>query len=393
MPIQDIIFRVRVMMFNAVHQMKAFNNVMGQGMEQYRRNIVPMTKNVSLGARLAQRTRELTHGMRGFRMEMLGVMFFGMGMAKFFSGLLKPVLELVKANELWKNVLAVGLLPVGLLLLDMLLKFMDIFLNLSPTTQELIGYFVLLGLVWGKIIFLIGMFALGIGSLILMFGSIGVSIAVVLGAVVLISAIIVTLLWLWRNWETISVKVKVALAAVAIVIGGLLLFFGIWVGWILLIVAGIIGLIAIIKNWGKITTWLKNKWTDFWTWLKESKFGQFFKKWVIDPIHAAWDWLIEKIKAGWEKIKDIISKITEPFRKATVWIKEKVTGGRQLGGYIPQTGMYRLHAGETVQPVGANTINFAPNITVNAATGIDAVALAEEVGALLRNQMDNLSRR
>ena len=73
------------------------------------------------GARFGHRLRRLTHGMRGFRMEMLGVMFFGMGVQKFFTGLLKPALQLTGFMELLSTTLGLVFLPIVLSLLDVLL--------------------------------------------------------------------------------------------------------------------------------------------------------------------------------------------------------------------------------------------------------------------------------
>ena len=42
------------------------------------------------GSRLAFRLRQLIGGARGFKMEFLGIMFFGMGLSKWFKGLLRP---------------------------------------------------------------------------------------------------------------------------------------------------------------------------------------------------------------------------------------------------------------------------------------------------------------
>ena len=63
-------------------------------------------KNITTGQRWALGIRKMTHGLRGFRMEMLGVMFFGMGLQKFFTGLLRPALEAIPdaTDEEIKNI-------------------------------------------------------------------------------------------------------------------------------------------------------------------------------------------------------------------------------------------------------------------------------------------------
>lgn len=129
-----------------------------------------LTKNASMMGRVGLRLRHMTHGMRGFRMEMLGVMFFGMGIMRFFQGLLRPAGEMVGVFELLSLALALLFLPTALELLDWVIKFLGWVTGLDEEQKKSIGTFVVWGAVLGTITFLIGMFALGIGSLILAFG-------------------------------------------------------------------------------------------------------------------------------------------------------------------------------------------------------------------------------
>ena len=50
--------------------------------------------NTTLG-RTTAFIRKATSGFRGFRMEMLGVMFFGLAMTQMFSGMLRPAAEML----------------------------------------------------------------------------------------------------------------------------------------------------------------------------------------------------------------------------------------------------------------------------------------------------------
>lgn len=149
---------------------KRFFNVMGQNMEQFKR-FTDNGRNASkAGGRLATRVRDLTHGMRGFRMEMLGVMFFGMAMLRFFKGMLQPALELTGVFEIWRTTLQLLFLPIALLLLDLLMPIAMWLMNLSDNTKLLIGKLVLFGAAIGVVLLIVGTFALGIGSVILAFG-------------------------------------------------------------------------------------------------------------------------------------------------------------------------------------------------------------------------------
>ena len=211
MPVVEIVARFRVQMGN-------FNKVMGMNLDQMKKMNKANVTVMNSGGRLANRFRMMTHGMRGFRMEMLGVMFFGMGMDKFFTGLLKPTLDLVGAFDVMNTTLAIGLLPTGIALLtNVFLPMQTWFLSQSPLVQELIGTFIVFGAVIGKLLFLVGMFALGLGSLALVLGGIFLPLLIWVGVIVLIAALIVGLIFLWKNWEKISWKVKLALFAVGIV--------------------------------------------------------------------------------------------------------------------------------------------------------------------------------
>ena len=121
-------------------------------------------------ARAAMGIRKFTTGLRGFRMEMLSVMFFGLGMSRFFKGLLTPALQLTGVFELFGTVLQILFLPMALLFIDVGLFILDIILGMSDRTKKLIGWFVLIGAALGIFLFIFGQVVLFIGGAILAFG-------------------------------------------------------------------------------------------------------------------------------------------------------------------------------------------------------------------------------
>lgn len=141
-------------------------------------------KMTSMGGRMANRFRMMTHGARGFRMEMLGVMFFGMMLYRTFSGLIKQSLAWMGVNEILTTSLGLLFLPVAEWMLEWALKFLDWVSNLTENQKKWIGSIVLIGIAIGGILFLLGSFALGIGSLILAFGWLLSPIGLVLAAFV-----------------------------------------------------------------------------------------------------------------------------------------------------------------------------------------------------------------
>ena len=124
----------------------------------------------SRGGKMANTMRRATHGLRGFRMEMLSIMFFGMNLSRFFTGLLKPVMELTGLTELWTTTLQMVFLPIGMMLLDFLMPLMMWLMNLSDKVKLWIGWMVIGGAVLGLVLFFVGMLSLGIGGLIMALG-------------------------------------------------------------------------------------------------------------------------------------------------------------------------------------------------------------------------------
>lgn len=151
-------------------EFKSFNGMMALPMKSYKQLNEGMAQNFSTGGKVAFRIRQLTHGMRGFRMEMLGVMFFGMMINRIFMGMLQPALDLVGLFDLLNVTLGVVFLPIAMALLDILLPIMIWFIELPEPVKMVIGVFAVLGVIIGGFLFLFGSFMLGFGSMILAFG-------------------------------------------------------------------------------------------------------------------------------------------------------------------------------------------------------------------------------
>ena len=141
----------------------------------------------TLGGRMANRLRMMSHGMRGFKMEMLGVMFFGMALARTMTGLLRTSLEWVGINEILAATLGMLFLPVALELLPWALKFMDYILNLDESTKLWIGRIVVATAAIGGFLFIVGQTMLGIGSIIMAFGGLGFWLFILPGLLALIA--------------------------------------------------------------------------------------------------------------------------------------------------------------------------------------------------------------
>ena len=130
------------------------------------------------------------------------------------------------------------------------------------------------------------------------------------------------------------------------------------------------------KTWAGETIfsgeWWKTEWGNIQTWASDTLFSE---TWWTDKFKT--------LKSWWGTF---IS-----------WLAEKAgkkKQGYQTGGYVPETGMYQLHQGETVIPAHMQgmTNNFTPNITINAniANNLDLQQLADQLSSIM---MENLQRR
>ncbi len=191
------------------------------------------------GAKVANQTRLMTHGLRGFRMELLGVMFFGMAFSRVLLGMLQPAMQASGLFELIGVTLQVLFLPIALLLLEVLLPLMEWFMNLPPEIQLVIGAVTLLAAAFFMIMMVVGQVLLGVGGLILFLGggtfSAGIvvagglitSLVTVLGTILIPIGIIIAILailalaW-FTNFAGIQQAVGKAIEAIIGMFGGLL---------------------------------------------------------------------------------------------------------------------------------------------------------------------------
>ncbi len=141
-----------------------------------------MKESRTRAGRMSLGLRKATHGLRGFRMEMLGVMFFGMMLNRTFGGLVRTSMEWVGVNEIMTASLGILFLPVAEWVLEWAIKFLDWVSNLTESQKKWIGSLVILGAALGGALFILGTFSLGIGSLILVLGALTTPLALVIAA-------------------------------------------------------------------------------------------------------------------------------------------------------------------------------------------------------------------
>ncbi len=316
-----------------------------------------------IGQKLGRNFRFITNGFKGFRMELLSVMFGAQMVAGAMWGLLKPAMQAVGIFDIWGAILTIVFLPVAMFLLKNVFIPMLNFFQEHPTLSKFIGFFVLFAAILFTVVAVGAALVLFAGGLILAFAvasGIAAAFGVTLGVLVLI-----------------IVGIGLAIVGLAIV------------------------LFDFFKNWDKIWGWIKEKASAAWNWLAENVWkpiaswfdkwiiqpirdafnwivenvwkpvAGWFNQWVIDPIKSAWDGLVDKIKAGWEFIKGIFVA-----GEGEIYTPGAVTTGGGGGG-------------------GTSNTNFAPvtNITVNASSNVDTDMMFTQLSNQTEEQFRNLGGR
>src|SRR3990167_292761 len=353
--------------------------------------------------------KETTKRFQRFRMELLSSMFGAMMIKGAMESLLAPAMQMTGMFDLISTVLSVFFLPTALALLDALIPIMNLFLSAPEWLQLAIGGFVLLVAALASVVYVASAMGLFLDQLFNSFVSIrqvfapflqlfaGASLGVILAFIAIIAVALVGFWLAWKEnlgnikgWvQVIWQGVKDAFAGIGRVLKGIKdLFVGLFSGdstkmkegfmtiisGIVLLFKGLIGiLIGLVVTLG-ISLWVafKGAFIAIWDLIKEGFICMI--NWVIDKLNKA----IEGINAapGIE-----IPKIPN-------------IGSRKTGGYIPHDGLYKLHAGESVNQ--SNSMNFAPNISIEVGSGVNASELASRIRMELdqqwARQLGNLSR-
>jgi len=137
------------------------------------------------------------HAQR-FKMELLGIMFFGMGMQRIFQGAIGPAANAFGLGELWDTTKLVLFLPLMEAIFPYLLQLMTWIMDLPQPIKLLIGSFTLLIGAIGTLFALFGSISLGMTSFKLVLTGLGTTISAtsLLMSVTLVGGLIAVGLWL-----------------------------------------------------------------------------------------------------------------------------------------------------------------------------------------------------
>lgn len=167
----------------------------------------------------------------------------------------------------------------------------------------------------------------GLSSIAVSVGAVTIAGAPLWAIILAITAAVVGIILVWKNWETMNERLKLALT---------------------ILFAPIIGIIALLKNLDGVVSTLKSAWESF----------------------------IEVLNKAWDIMKKVGSFVMSPFQPTAK------RGSKQSGGPIAATGMYMLHQGEYVVPkrdAGGITININGDLY-----GLNERKISEELYNRLR---------
>tara|TARA_Y100000310_G_scaffold328644_1_gene397103 strand:- start:483 stop:1832 length:1350 start_codon:yes stop_codon:yes gene_type:complete len=352
-------------------------------------------KTLSTRERNRRSLERTTRQMGRFRMELLSVMFFAMGVRRVLGGLIKPSLQAAKTFELAGNLLKIVFLPEALKLNKFLMNLWKRYKDLDEPQQKFIKAIVIAGVVLATVAMVLAAVGLGIAGLKLFLAKLvaGKAWTIVAAGIKLLGAAfwwilgvaLVVLAGLYISFQENFLNIRKALQGlwegIKMIFGGI---FNVISG-IFQIVWGILkGDLNIIKN-GISNTWdgiisiiggviktIINLFRTIGTAVARIFYGIFLTirqvlreiiNFVIDKIN----WVIEKINAVSGKVGITLGTI--PHIPAF-----------QTGGYVPETGLAMLHAGEYVLPShrvaglgagGDTNVTFSPIITITGNSPMD----------------------
>ena len=327
-------------------------------------------------AKLGKKTEELTkvvkkvHGKtKPFRMELLSVMFGAKMVASAFGSLLRPAFEAVGIFDIFGTMLQVLFLPTAIQLLKWVIDFAKFFMELPQPVKETLG--ALLAVLTAFFTFVATKAALR-----LFFAGWLADIKTIKGTLVEVqkfAKITISFLIIEEGLKDLK-EGKILDAAIDTAL--LVSIFK----WSKLPFAGKF-IVALLITWEFLLSQslkdkIKNQLEEIGT-IAMEKFEKF--KNFLDPFGLR-TMLKKPLPSGYATYK-----APNPF------------GTGQTGiPFVPYTGLYRLHRGETVTPSEQN-LTFSPTINIIGGSGMDTRTMANMIKSELNQQwaseLSRLARR
>lgn len=417
---------------------RATGNAMSMDGAMQRMQRLPIDKMQMLNQSLEdhnRRTKEATQGVSRFKMEWLGVMFFGMAMAGFFMGLLMPAAQAFGIFDMWSAMLLTVFAPAMEMIMPPLFAFMEWMMNLPEPVQKAIGVFAIIGFVFGTFLFILGQTALGITSLMKAFSlfnsvftaiSAGIKIVAAMSFGTLmfwIVAIIAAVALLYTAWKNNWGNIREHFAGV--IRGIINIFSGIWD-----FIKGFISFIwHLFTDWSKLGNDLKLMMDGIWQ-IFVKGFGRIIGEVLmfgVDLFKGMITWIDEKTGGLITKFvnlgKSIGNAIADGFRSFGLgFIIDALSGAKNIGVGIttkikdwigladggivrsPTNALIGEAGPEAVIPLnkmgmiggGAKTVTYAPTYNISAVEfrdELDKRALLNDLNDSNYNDLKQLNIR
>ena len=314
-------------------------------------------------ARLGTQMRQSIISLKRFRMEMLGVLFFGMVVSQMFQNMLTPAANALGIFELFSLMLMVLFLPILIEIYPYLLRFVKWVVDLDPRIQMLIGVFVLFGLILFKVLHVIGVLVMGFSSLM----QAGMA-----------TYVIKLIAWFVKFVGTVAGLGSAFLGLASLVA---ILLFSMWDAW--------------KRNFNRMRDWAKvfvEGQKKIWGGMRDYLVG------IMDVVKGVFTLDLEKIKEGFTKIftgiRDMIvgafqsvlaalvmigTGILNIFARIFGWIWDKMVSLAnkvlEVVPDIPGIGKITSKIGSFVQGTGVG--DFATGLVINQTNNISATTHRE----------------
>lgn len=268
-----------------------------------------------------------------FKFEFLSILFLGMAMDRVFGSLIKSQFELWGISDLisaaWQTVLA----PIMEFVSAILFPLIEGFMNLPEPIKLVIGVLVLLGAVIGKVFATIGTLYLGVKAISAVFGvnlfkaigSVGSILQTVFTAVipfiVPIIAIIIGVIDIFRNWGK---SVKDVVGGIIIVLAGLAGIIAVLLGAPALLVAAIVAAVVlsvklIVRYWEQIRDFFIELWNGLSAFFISvwNNLLEFFRNVFVSirtTFLETWEGLKSFFSGIWNAIREVFRDVIYSMR-------------------------------------------------------------------------------
>ncbi len=308
-------------------------------------------------ARVNKRIDKLTGGAKGlalqfrrFKFEMLGVLFFGMAVTRFFKGLIKPGFDLIGTFEDLNLIIGIAFLDNAIKVNDTLLDMALSFSELDPWIRDAFCNFSLAAAGVGLLGTAAGVLALGLPSIATALGTTSLAVTAFGAEFIIVIAAVLFFIEIMKNWDEKSEGTKLALAGITGGLGLLGVALGIGSPFILGVLLAISAITLLRLNFDKLEE-IANR--DV---LTGSAFGIGIQQFIKDTFE-----LIGNLMEINELIKPTTVGLPEFNPNATAAdVIAASSGGNQTGAFPPASN------------------NFDIDINVSGITG-DIVSMAEQI--------------